>query len=190
MKIASQTVLAVAAIAAIAGGVFLLLRDSSPRGSLEVVLPTPTAAGEAEVVVYVTGAVNSPGVYAIEDGNRLVHAVEAAGGATEDADLTSINLAVQIKDEDHWHIPRLGEGPPPPRGEGTEAVPSTSDKVDINSATALELESLPQIGKVKAQAIVSYREANGSFESPEDLLEVNGIGAATLAAIEDLVEAR
>ena len=84
----------------------------------------------------------------------------------------------------------MGEALPPPTKAGAEAAPSTSEKVDINSATALELEGLPQIGKVKAQAIVSYREANGPFASPEDLLKVNGIGAVTLAAIEDLVEAR
>ena len=88
MEAVSQIVLATVTLAAIAGGVFLLLRDSSPRGSFEVILPTPAATSEVRVMAYVTGAVNNPGVYTVREGDRLVRVVEAAGGATDDADLS------------------------------------------------------------------------------------------------------
>ena len=116
----------------------------------------------------------------------LARVVEAAGGATEDADLGAVNLAARVADEDHWHIPRLGETAPaetPPAG-------ALAGKVHINSADADELASLPGIGPVRAEAIMRYREATGPFSSAEDLLAVTGIGPVTLEAIRDLIEVR
>ena len=109
-----------------------------------------------------------------------------AGGATQDADLTAINLAVRVKDQDHWHIPVHGESPilpTPPSATGPNVI-------DINSADVEQLKSLPGIGDVKAASIVRYRETNGPYASVEDLLAVRGIGPATLDAIRDLVEVR
>ena len=183
MKHISQAVLAAAVVAAVAGVVFFLVRASTSSGGIEIVLPTPA---EDDVRVYVTGAVVNPGVHAVGRGARLLEAVEAAGGATDDADLTAVNLAIRVKDEDHWHIPRKGEVVQSSQ-RGAQVGPG---KIDINSAGVDLLKSLPGIGNVKAQAIVSYREANGPFAGAEELLQVKGIGSATLDAIRDLVEAR
>ena len=183
-KLLSQMVLIAAMLAAVAGAVFLLIRGVSPGGAFEVVLPTAVPA--AELKVYVSGAIRNPGVYAAEEGDRLDQLIEAAGGPNEDADLAVVNLAVRVKDEDHWYIPRVGEAPQASVAQATRP----SGKIDLNSATLDELESLPGIGEVKAQAIIRYREANGPFPSVEDLLDVRGIGPATLEAIRDLVDAR
>lgn len=189
MKLASQVILGLAVLAAVAGGVFLLVRQSSPGGSFEIVLPTATPAPNAELKVYISGAVRHPGVYAVADGGRVSDVLDAAGGATEDADLAAVNLAVRVKDQDHWDIPRLGDLPqaPPVQKAGQ---PGQAGKININTADLELLKSLPGIGDVRAKLIISYREAHGPFASVEDLLKVRGIGRATLAALRDLVEVR
>ena len=175
-------------MASAAGVVAILLRDPSP-GAVEIVLPTSTPP--SDVRVYVTGAVNEPGVHLVEEGARLADAVEAAGGAAPDADLVAVNLAMRVADEDHWHIPRIGEaGPPSTTVSGSADSPGGSDKVDVNSASAEELETLPQIGEVRARDIVAHRDANGPFKTIEDLIEVSGIGPRTLDTIRDLIEVR
>ena len=151
-----------------------------------MVLPTATIAPLSEAKVYISGAVRNPGVYDVPEGGRLVEAVELAGGATEEADLTSVNLAVRVKGQDHWHIPTLGESVGAPSAQGAAGTA----RIDINSATAEELERLPSIGEVKARSIIRHRETSGPFSSVEDLLEVLGIGPATLDAFRDLVEVR
>ena len=195
MKTASQIVLALAAVLALAGGVFLAVR-SLPRDDqpVRIVLPDDTAA--AEVKVYVTGAVNAPGVYTLFEGARLADAVEAAGGGTDSADMQAVNLALRVKDEDYWHIPELRQSAVTSE-DVSSAVQSAPDlhsspagKLDINSAQVDALMSLPGIGEVRAHAIVRHREQNGDYASVDDLLGVPGIGPATLAAVRDLVEAR
>ena len=188
LRLLSQAILALAIAASAAGVVAILLRDPSP-GAVEIVLPTSTPP--SDVRVYVTGAVNEPGVHLVEEGARLAEAVEAAGGAAPDADLVAVNLAMRVADEDHWHIPRIGEaGPPSTTVPGSADSPSGSDKLDVNSASAEELETLPQIGEVRARDIVAHRDANGPFDTIEDLIEVSGIGPRTLDTIRDLIEVR
>ena len=176
-----QTALIIAPLAAVAGGIFLLAHQPSSDG-IEIVLPTATAVPEMRV--YISGAVRSPGVYPVMEGDRLARVVEAAGGATEDADLAAVNLAARVEDKDHWHIPRLGETV----AVATPQAGALAGKVQINSADAEELASLPGIGPVRAEAIMRYREANGPFSSAEDLLAVSGIGPVRLEAIRDLIE--
>ena len=163
-KLVSQALLILATLAMLIGGVVLLLRDSS-SGGVEIVLPMATVAATVEVEVYISGAVRRPGVYGVNDGDRLVQVIEAAGGSTEDADLTAVNLAARVKDEDHWHIPRVGEVLPPASAQRA----GQAGKIDINSATAEQLEGLPGIGEVKAQAIIRYRDSNGPFPSVDGL---------------------
>ena len=127
-----------------------------------------------------------PGVYSLREGARLHELVEAAAGATSDADLYSVNLAARVKDEDHWQIPSRGEQ----AAYSIDPLPDSPGRLDLNSATAEQLRGLPSIGEVRAQAIVSFREARGPFASVEDLTQVSGIGMETLAAVRDLVEAR
>ena len=186
MKYLTQIVLAVAVVASLAGGVFLLVRGPSGSGEIEIILPTPTVELQADLKVYISGGVNTPGLYEFREGDRLADVVEVAGGATGAADLAAVNLAVRVKDEQHWHIPIIGE---PPRAVPIEGV-ETGEKIDLNSAPVEVLKTLPGIGDVKAVAIVAYREDNGPFFDIEAIVEVQGIGQATLAAIRELVEVR
>lgn len=158
-------------LAALSGGVLLLLRHTS-RPAVEVL---PPAARELKV--YISGAVASPGVYSLREGDRLEDALRAAGGPLEDADISRVNLALRVKDQDHFHIPRVGEA----------LAPSTGGKIDINTAPVELLETLPGIGRVKAQAIVRYREEKGPFRSVEELLNVEGIGPVTYERLRELV---
>ena len=183
MKLASQAVFVVAAAAAVAGVLYLLVSVSTPSDGMEIALPTPAPS---DIQVYVTGAVRGPGVYTVGADARLATAVEAAGGVTDEADLYAVNLAARLVDEAHWHIPTRGEAAAPAQQAGESA----GGRIDINSASVDSLVSLPQIGNVRAAAIVAYREANGPFASAEDLLNVTGIGPATLEAIRDLIETR
>lgn len=171
---------------ALAGGVALLLRQGTPRG-IEVTPPTPSPTPGLRV--YISGAVKAPGVYAAQPGERLEDIMARAGGATDDADLARVNLAQRVRDQEHLHIPALGETLPvatsvaAPSGTG-EVV---GGRLNINRASAEELTALPGIGEVKAKAIVSYRERYGSFKRIEDLLQVQGIGSATLERIRPLI---
>ena len=153
---------------------------------IEVSLQPAAFRSPVALQVYVTGAVKDPGVYALEDGDRLGQLVESAGGATGDADLEAVNLAALLRDEDHWHIPRIGEAPK----VTTTFAANLLGKIDVNSATSVQLEELPGIGEVKARSIIQYRDTNGPFASVDELLAVRGIGPATLDAIRDLVDTR
>ncbi len=204
MKTASQIVLALAVVLALAGGVFLAVR-SLPRDDEPVRIVLPDESESVEVKVYVTGAVNAPGVYTLFEGARLADAIEAAGGGTDRADIQAVNLALRVKDEDYWHIPELRDptgtaGAAPSAGASGGANPAAitapdphsqpGAKLDINSAQVDALMALPGIGEVRAHAIVRHREQNGDYASVDDLLSVPGIGPATLDALRDLVEAR
>ena len=186
MRFVLPALLAIATIAALSGGLVLLLKGGRSGGGIDIVLPTQTPSTTVGLKVYVTGAVKVPGVYDVDEGARLTDVMEAAGGPTGDADLAVVNLAARVRDEEHWHIPRVGEAPQAP-SSGTGAA---AGMVDLNSATVAVLMSLPGIGEVKATSIVRYREANGPFSSVDELLAVNGIGPATLEGIRDLVDVR
>ncbi len=167
----------------------LLVRDRSSSGGVEIILPTATSESVVDVKVYLSGAVKVPGVYDIGEGARLSDAIQAAGGPTEDADLTAVNLAIRVKDQDHWHIPKAGEAVE--ARQGPEAArTSGSGKLNLNTASAEELMDLPGIGEVRAEAILRFREANGPLTSLEELLAVTGIGPTILEGIRDLVEIR
>ena len=212
MKTTSQIILALAAVTALAGGVFLAVR-SLPQDSppVRIVMPAETQTAQADLKVYVTGAVESPGVYTLPEGARLADAIDAAGGAAANADLRAVNLALRVQDEDYWPIPQLADAPEPvaaavqpsadaPAVNGAaysaaQVSPSRHASgqavmLDINSAHVDALKGLPGIGEVRAHAIVRYRESNGAFAHVDDLANVPGIGAATLEGLRDLVEAR
>ena len=185
MRPLSQIALGAAVAATLLGGVFLLLKGST-GGGLEIILPTPTAESKLDLKVYITGAVANQGIYEVREGDRLAQVVEAAGGATETADLRAVNLAVRVQDEQHWHIPEVGETMP-------AAQPGSADghgRIDLNTASVDDLKTLPGIGEVKAHAIVAFRTENGPFQTVDSVVSVQGIGPATLASIRDLVEVR
>jgi competence protein ComEA len=147
----------------------------------------------AEIIVHVAGAVNMPGVHRLMSGARVVDAVTAAGGPTAQALLDAINLAQPLRDGDRVVVPALDHAVPVAGGvtaavtEQDSGGTSTGSPIDLNSATATQLESLPGVGPATAQAIISHRDANGPFSSVEGLADVRGIGPAKLEAIRPLV---
>jgi len=148
-------------------------------------LPTPTPA---PIRIHVSGAVRTPDVYELPPGSIVRDAVEAAGGPAGDADLDHINLAVELWDQQQVYVPCRGEKDPPPPVSGNEPTGGPAVRlVNINTATAAELETLPRIGPTTAQHILEYREAEGTFETIEDIQNVSGIGSATFDGLENLI---
>lgn len=150
----------------------------------QVTLQTTEALTEvASVVVHVTGAVRRPGVYLLDPSARVVDAVDAAGGSDADADVQQLNLAAHVIDGMQIRVPVVGEILVQPSTTGA----SDPGPVDVNRATAEQLERLPGVGPSTAAAIVSFRDANGPFLTVDDLLDVPGIGPAKLAGFADEV---
>ena len=149
--------------------------------------------GEEEVVVDVAGAVGRPGLVRLRAGSRVADAVAAAGGATADADVASLNQARVLADGEQVRVPRVGEPPPPPPPPAGPTRPGGSRPggagalVDLNRATADELDALPGVGPATATAIITWRTENGGFRRVDDLLEVPGIGPARLERLRPLV---
>jgi competence protein ComEA len=155
-----------------------------------------TTAGS--IVVHAAGAVSRPGLYRLPRGSRVADLLDAAGGPTLETDLDRVNLAAPLADGQRLYLPRRGEvspsvvGPDGGAGSGGGAGPgasgsaSASAPIDLNTATAEQLDALPGVGPATAAAIVAHRERNGPFTSIEGLLDVRGIGPAKLEAIRDL----
>ncbi len=139
-------------------GIGFLLKD---RTSNPQPLDFSVSAAAGDIRVYVTGAVKQPGIYPLDEGTRWIDALNAAGGPAPDADLTAINLAKRIQDEDKIVVPRQGEVP--------GASPSIA-LVNINTASQQELESLSGIGEVRAGNIIKSRNADGPFATIDDLI--------------------
>jgi competence protein ComEA len=182
---------AVAAVAVIAGLVFF--RGSATAVIAPPALPTetaPTAVGTPRGVlaVHVAGAVRKPGLYELADGERVADAIAAAGGPTRAADLDALNLAEPLADGVQVYVGRRGESAAAAAtAPGPAASPTAPAAVSINSADAPALELIPGIGPVRAQAIIEYRTQIGSFDSIDQLLDVNGIGPATLESMRPYV---
>lgn len=160
----------------------IFLSTATPPPSQEA-SPTPYT-----MRVYVSGAVLHPDVYLLPQDSIVKDAVEAAGGATGEADLERINLALPVSDGLQVHVPRQGEDSLPV--QPPSRLPAMGGKVNINTADAAALESLPGIGPALAQRIIEYRQAHGPFERIEDVMDVSGIGTATFEGMEDLITTR
>jgi competence protein ComEA len=183
---------------ALLGGLFIWLERPAPS-PIEIAPPEPTpspvptaTSTPSPLRVYVSGAVVRPDVYRLETGSIVKDAIDVAGGVTEDADLIHINLAQELRDQQQIYVPRIGEEEPPPPVTGGESAPPSrfaepTGKININTATTEELDTLPGIGPALAQRIIEYREDNGSFKSIEAIVGVSGIGEATLEKIRDLI---
>jgi len=135
-------------------------------------------ASSAPVIVDVAGWVRRPGVYELGPGDRVIDALNRAGGARKGADLSAVNLASLLIDGTQIVIPRAGESGAGAVGGGTSN--GGTSLVNINTATEQQLETLSGVGPVLAGSIVQYRTQHGPFHSVQDLLDVNGIGPATL----------
>lgn len=166
--------------------------------------PAPSAAdppvAPQELVVHVSGAVKKAGVYRLSEGSRVADAIEQAGGAAENADLDALNLAEPLTDGQKVHVPRKGETPPASVAAATApstaarperaAKPAVQFPIDLNTATAEQLEAIPGIGPVLAQRIVDHRRLHGKFQSVDDLLQVHGIGQKRLESMRPYVTVR
>jgi competence protein ComEA len=168
---------------------------SAATSSTVLVVPQSSSIPNesAAIVVYVAGAVASPGVYSLSADARVQQAIGAAGGAIADADLDSMNLAAPIRDGDRVYVPHVGVAVPVVVGaSGASGTTASSGHVagpiDLNRASVDELDGLPGIGPATAAAIVTYREQKGPFSSVDDLLGVPGIGPAKVEAIRSLVK--
>ncbi|MGZ8597000.1 MAG: helix-hairpin-helix domain-containing protein [Actinomycetota bacterium] len=140
------------------------------------------------IIVDVTGWVHEPGVYEFVQGDRVIDAVDRAGGAKHGADLSVLNLAAPLTDGTQVVVPKQGAGGSAAVAPGTTGSGAAGGGlVNINTASATELETLSGIGEVLAGAIVDYRTENGPFASVDDLETVSGIGPATLEEIRDQV---
>lgn len=172
---------------AIAGGAGLWYVRSLPKPvEIQEARAGPVAAPSpsvAPIVVHVAGEVRSPGVYELAAGDRVVDAIERAGGTRKRADLRALNLAAVLTDGQQVLVPAKVKGGAAAASGGGGPEP----KVNLNTATQEELEGLPGIGPVLAQAILDYREEHGPFASVEDLLDVSGIGDSRLEDLRDLV---
>ena len=167
-------------IGLLAGGLVWLL--VAPRRGIPIDLEPPPSPPPLRV--HVAGAVTRPGVYMLAPGAVVSQALEAAGGALEQADLAALNLAAPLADGQQVLVPRQGE--PLPTPAAAAAAAPASGLLDVNTATAPELERLPGIGPVLAQNIVDHRERNGPFRQIEDLLAVSGIGPSRLEQLRSL----
>jgi competence protein ComEA len=159
----------------------ILIGNGRLEGKPIVLSPPDDPPG---VRVSVRGAVAAPGVYPLAAGSIVQDALEAAGGILPAADISRLNLAAVLGDGQEIRVPTLG----PTAVPGTPAAPDAGGRINLNTATRAELESLPGIGPVLAQRIIDYREANGPFQTLEDLLKVEGVGPSLLNKIRDLVE--
>jgi competence protein ComEA len=191
---------ALAVIAVVVGGTWLLKASPSrPEDGLpfathasttSTIAPAtvPSTTVASSIIVYVAGSVVAPGIYRLAVSARVNDAVIAAGGAGTNADLDVVNLAAAVHDGERVYVPAVGEAIPPvievtPGSDGT----SPAEPVNINSATADQLDVLPGVGPATAAAIVTHRLQHGPFQTVEQLGDVRGIGPAKLDALRALV---
>lgn len=157
----------------------------------------PVAPTSTAVVVHVLGSVARPGIVEVRAGDRVIDAIAAAGGATDVADVSRINLARALVDGEQLYVPAVGEElPAGPAGSapgsglasgGAAGHPASGGLVNLNTADAAALETLPGVGPALAARILAWRDENGPFRAVDELLAVAGIGEKTLAGFRDLV---
>lgn len=161
--------------------VTVLVTVLQPGPSTSAVVPRAVATDSAApIYVHVLGAVAEPGLYKLADGARVMDAIAAAGGFTDEADQAGVNLARYVTDGEQVNVPGTGDTP---AQDGTDAA----GRVNLNTATAEQLETLPRIGPSLAERIIAWRDDNGGFRSVDDLRNVSGIGEKTFAMLQDLV---
>ena len=165
-------------------------------GNDEIVIDNTESIEEEEIeekiAIHMTGCVKNPGIIELKEGERIDDAIQLAGGLTEEADLTNVNLAYKVEDGQKIYIPSIHDI------EEKEIIQENQEeifgkenetgKVNINTAKQTELETLPGIGPTIALRIIEYRKENGEFTDIEELKEIEGIGEAKWEQIKDFVE--
>ena len=160
---------------------------------------------EEMIIVHVSGEVKEPGIVKLKEGERIADAIEKAGGATDDADLSKLNLAYVLEDGVKVRIPKKNEGENAGEYvseesgeeviqegsiEAEETTQTTNKVVNINRANQEELMTLPGIGEATAQKIIDYRKENGNFQTIEDIKNVSGIGDSKFNQIKSLIKVK
>ncbi|MBW4041528.1 MAG: ComEA family DNA-binding protein [Acidobacteria bacterium] len=181
------TLVVVGLVVAVLGAAVLIAAGQASGSTAErsVVRVAPSSPVPTPLLVHVSGAVRSPGLVSLPAGARVVDAVTAAGGATTAAEQSGINLAARVVDGQLIVVPTRGAAPSSAAADGGRAT--ATGPMSLSSATAAQLETLPQIGPALAARIIAYRDAHGGFRSVDDLGQVGGIGPKTLAGLRDLV---
>lgn len=150
----------------------------------------------SNIVIYICGAVKENKVVTLKENSRICDAIDAAGGLTNDADLTTINLAYILEDGEKIYIPKKGEITPIEASTTNSQTSSNlnyssssqkNNKININKATQTELETIPGIGPSTALKIINYREENGNFKNIEDIKNVSGIGDSKYEKIKNYI---
>lgn len=169
----------------------------------EILISNSTEKEENEkqerVIIHITGSVKNPGIVKLKEGSRIEDAIEAAGGLTENADITNVNLAYVLDDGIKIKIPSVTDEDIEDEviseniGENIVEENNETSKgniVNINKATESELQELPGIGSSLASKIIEYRNQNGKFNNIEDIKNVNGIGESKYSSIKDLIKVK
>ncbi|MCL2603370.1 MAG: helix-hairpin-helix domain-containing protein [Defluviitaleaceae bacterium] len=182
------------------GALFLLNSDRpAARKGGEVLglhtpdLTQPQTEEAAYVVIHILGEVREPGVYTLPANARVADAVEMAGGYTQEADLTRINLAVPLRDAMQIIVPATGDYSivgPGESGIVEDSVTASDGLIDLNTAALAQLQTLPGIGPARAQSIIDYRENIGRFTQIEELMNISGIGNAVFNGLKELITVR
>jgi len=163
----------------------IILEGVDTRAEIPAEIPhgteTLTEIANESIMIHISGEVKTPGVFWLNDGDRVWDAVEAAGGLTPYADQNSINLARVLRDEDHIIIRKIGENVTASQNLTT----SHSGLININTANSVELQTLSGIGSATAANIISHREARGGFDNIEEIMNVSGIGERIFENIKD-----
>ncbi len=168
-------------------GVWYINSQTRPPKNQQIAVASPSdiiPELPKKIKVYITGEVDIPGVYELDEKSRVEDLILAAGGSLESADLLRVNLAALLKDAQHVHIPAVGE-----------TIDISSDlgqndeggKVNINTADLEGLKRIPGVGEVTAQNIIKYRESEGPFKTIEDIMNVTRIGEKTFESIKDYI---
>ena len=172
----------------------ILLSENSTKENLK------DTSEDNAVIIHITGSVKKPGIVKLKEGSRIEDAIEAAGGLTENADISKVNLAYIVEDGTKIKIPSsqeedIGDEEVIDNGSGeniiieenTTSSNKSSQTININKATENELQTLPGIGASLASRIIEYRSQNGKFGSIDDIKNVNGIGESKFENIKDLI---
>ncbi len=199
-----RVAVALLALAALVGGGLVWARAAprlaGPTAGREAVAPadqtlpraapdtSATPASSGQVAVHVAGRVRRPGLVRLPAGSRVHDAIRAAGGVTAGADLNAVNLARKLTDGEQIRVPAPGDPAPPPDATTTPGSlgGTPSAPLDLNTATPEQLDTLPGVGEVTANRIVTYRSAH-PFTTVDELLEVPGIGQRRFEQLKDLV---
>jgi competence protein ComEA len=176
--IAISAVIAIIVVVASGGG-----HEVAPALPAASAVPQTSPSSAGSIVVSVVGQVARPGLVSLPDGARVADALQAAGGPLPGIDVTGLNLARRLSDGEQVNV---GVPPPAERPPGTDPPA----RVDLNSASVAQLDTLPGVGSVTAQRLVDWRAKHGRFTSVEQLREVDGIGPSRYAQLKDLVVVR